>query len=644
MSSGQDLNPLNAPSAGELLGVDPGSVTNSARGSTLYRQRGGPRSAPPPKTRYDMLRTQLDIERESWRPHILDLKNNFLPYRTRYLDDGGDPNRGTKKMQYIIDNCPVLGIRTLAAGLMSSVTNPMRPWIRIKPKKLALLEQKGVPEWCEAVTNGVLKVFGESNYYDAMEPTYRELGTFGTCNIGGYEVPYDPRWGQQPLMNYVPRTWGEYWISQDSTYRVNVWMRVFKWTASQIVHRFVEDPYNINSPGWKNISPATRSLWLNRSDERRMEVFQVIEENRDRLPGSPFAKDKYWRSVFYERGGDPFQLLELSGYDIFPEHVARWDLNSDDAWGHSPAMDCLGDARSLQVQQRRKAQAIDKSLDPPLIGDANLKKTRVSMLPGDVTWLEGAAANSFGVKPLYEVKPDTSGALEDIKDMRGRIGGSLYTDVFQMLKSMGDELKSGITATEIQARVQERILEMGPVLTRLNNELYGKQIDQVLHIGMRRSRVAWQYMAAGKRLPKGVEMIFPPPPPAMRGEETDIEYISILAQAQRQDEINGIQKLITYVLSTAASKPDVLDKIDFDRSIDIVADRLSVPPEVVISTDQADQVRAIRAKQAAQDKAKAQALQTAQVGSQALANLGKTPLGQGTAADSLLGAQPQGNA
>jgi hypothetical protein len=646
VTAGPDLNPLNSPSAGELLGADwgPGAIPGTLMGGNVVsRTQGGPRAKIPLKTRYDMLRTQMDAERESWRAHILDLKNNFLPYRTRWLDDGGNPNLGNKKTQYIVDNTPPLALRTLASGLMSSVTNPARPWIRIKPHDDQLLEAEGVPEWCEAVTNGVLGIFRRSNYYDTMEPLYREIGGFGTCAQDGVEIPWDPKFPDRPVMRYVAYTWGEYWISQDSSGVVNRFMRSFKWTAKQIVDRFVDDPLDQNDPKWRNIAPATRALWMNRTDERRMEVMQVVEENDEHIPGSPLAKDFKYRSVFYERGGNPNQILEISGRRFMP-HIARWDLNTDDSWGHSPAMDCLGDAKSLQVQHKRKAQAIDKLVDPPLIGDSNLKKTRVSMLPGDVTWLEGATANSFGMKPLYEVKPELSPMLEDIKDMRQRIQASMYTDVFQMLKTMGEELKSGITATEIQARVQERILEMGPVLTRLNNELYTKQIEQALEVGVRRSRLAWQYMNSGRPVPPGVEMIFPPPPRALRGKELKIEYISILAQAQRMDEINSIQKLITYVLGTVAVKPDVLDKINFDRTVDLLADRMAVPPEVIVRTEIAEKFRKARADQAAQEKKQAAQQAAVQTGAQAIKNLGAAPLGSGNALEHLVGATPAGNA
>jgi uncharacterized protein with von Willebrand factor type A (vWA) domain len=161
---------------------------------------------------------------------------------------------------------------------------------------------------------------------------------------------------------------------------------------------------------------------------------------------------------------------------------------------------------------------------------------------------------------------------------------------------------------------------------------------------MRRSRLAWQYMARGLPVPDGVECIFPLPPQAMRGQELRTDYISILSQAQRMDEINGIQKLVQMALSVAPSKPDVLDKISFDEAIDIIGDRLSVPAQVIVSTQVAEKFRQARAQQAAKDKQLQQQQQTAQVGAQALKNLGSAPLGAGNALEHLMGVQPQGNA
>lgn len=645
-ASGADLNPLNSPSEGELLGADlgPNSMPGKGKKVTALRKKDGTRIQFPAKTRYMILKGQLDTDRQSWRAHWVQLKRNFLPYRTRWIDDSGEVNKGLRKDQYIIDNTPPLAIRTCSAGLMSGVTNPSRPWIRIKPSDRALYAMPGVAEWCEALTFAVLKQLERSNFYQAMEPEYREITTFGTMAIGCYEVERDPRFPERPVVNFVPYTTGEYWIAQNSEGRVDVFMRQFKWTASQIVKRFVSDPEDPNCPDWANISRQVIALWRNRTSQQRVVLYQVIEPNTDYLPGALGAQGFPTRSVFFEEGGETEKLLEVSGYRSMPVHVVRWDLNSDDCYGHSPAMECLGDAKSLQKQQLRKAQAIDKQVDPPLLGDSNLKKTRVSQLPGEVTWLEGAAVNSYGMKPLYEVKPDMSGLLEDVQEIQNRIKAACYADVFQMLKSMGDQLKSGITATEISARQQERLLELGPLLNRMNSEGFNPIVDQQIEIIFRRSKLAWQHMKRYGSIPAGMEMIVPPPPAALTKVRLEVEYVSILSQAMRMSEIQSMQQLTTYVLSMAQTVPEVLDKINFDNGIDIIADRMNVPPEFIVSTEQANKVRDIRAKQKAQQAAQERAQAAIQVGAQAVKNLGQAPLGGSNALEQLMTGQMAGNA
>lgn len=649
MTSGADLNPLNAPSQGEFLGADygpgaiPGTLMTKRKAAATRKDRGG-QTQYPPKTRYMILRGQLDTDRQSWINHWLQLKRNFLPYRTRWLDDGGEVNKGNRKDQYIIDNTPPLAVRTCSSGLMSGVTNPSRPWIRIKPADKDLYSQPGVAVWCEKLTFAVLKMLERSNFYQAIEPEYREIATFGTMALGCYELPYDYRFPEQPIVNFVAYTIGEYWIGQNAQSRVDVFMRQFRWTAKQIVDKFVDNPEDPNDPKWANISPQTRALWRNRSSEQRITLYQVIEPNKDWIPGRLGAEGMPVRSVFFEEGGDPNTLLEVKGYRKMPVHVVRWDLNSDDAWGHSPAMECLGDAMALQTQEKRKAQAIDKLVDPPLIGDANLKKTRVSMLPGDTTWLEGAAVNSYGVKPLYEVKPQTQELSDDIKTIQRRVEAACYADVFQMLKSMGDQLKSGITATEISARQQERLLELGPLLNRMNSEGFNPIIDQQIEIVFRRSRLAWQHMQAYGFVPPNMEMLVPPPPKALAKVRLEVEYVSILAQAMRMSEIQSIQQITTFALSMAQTVPDILDKFDFDAGIDIVADRLNVPPEFIVPTEQANKVRAIRAKNAQEQQQREAAQNALQVGAQAVKNLGNAPMGGSNALDQLMNGPAGGNA
>ena len=51
--------------------------------------------------------------------------------------------------------------------------------------------------------------------------------------------------------------------------------------------------------------------------------------------------------------------------------VPRWDVTGDDSYGTwSPGLIALGDVKQLQLMQRRKAQAIEKAINPPLVGPA----------------------------------------------------------------------------------------------------------------------------------------------------------------------------------------------------------------------------------------------------------------------------------
>ena len=144
------------------------------------------------------------------------------------------------------------------------------------------------------------------------------------------------------------------------------------------------------------------------------------------------------------------KILRVAGFRDFPVFCARWYTNSEDAWGRGWAMDALGDARALQLQQKRKAQAIDKLVDPPMVADANMRNQRTSMLSGDVTFI-APESGSVGFKPAYEVKPEVQALLEDIKETQERIKSLGYADIFAMFI---DAEKTGqpITAAEVNAK------------------------------------------------------------------------------------------------------------------------------------------------------------------------------------------------
>jgi hypothetical protein len=157
---------------------------------------------------------------------------------------------------------------------------------------------------------------------------------------------------------------------------------------------------------------------------------------------------------------------------------------------------------------------------------------------------------------------------------------------------LANDTRSGITATEVAERHEEKLLMLGPVLERLQNELLSPLID-----------VAFDYANRANILPE--------PPPELQGADLKVEFISVLAQAQRAVAAQGVDRLLATVGQLAALKPEVLDKIDFDQAIDDYGDMYGVNPKIVVPDDQ---VAALRQERAAA----AQAAQTAAAMPQAI--------------------------
>ena len=604
---------LNNPDEGLVGGQ---SVRNEARAKKRRRpfESGGTDEAL--KVRLERRKMMLNIDRMTWWPNWVDLGMHFRPYRGRFLvNDASDTNRGWRRNWQIVDSTPLQSINTCAAGLLAGTASPSRPWFSYELDNEDLMEAKGVKEWLAAVTKINRDILSRSNYYNALFESLGEYPVFGIMALGReWSLPTSK--DEPDLPHFQSYTCGSYYIANDKHRRVNTWFRDFRWTVQQIVDKFKLGPLDKES-SWANISLRTRGLWESGLKDTWIDLVHAVEENIDRIPGALGPEGMRFRSVYYERGGEPDRilkdsaqkseaqtaedkkLLRVGGFRDFPVWCARWYTNSEDAWGRGPAMDALGDARALQLQQQRKAQAIDKLVDPPMVADARLRNQRTSMLAGDVTFV-APESGSIGFKPAYEVKPDANLLLADIKETQERIKAVTYADIFAMFI---DAEKTGqpITAAEVNAKQQEKLLMLGPVLEQMNYDHYNPLHEWLFAECMRHG-------------------LYPPPPPAMKHASLRIRYISILAQAINQISASAIKDFTGYVgeiaqMSQSAAQNPTMDKVDFDKMIEEYGKATGIPPAIIRSDADVGQLRDQRAKaqQAQQQQeamqAQAQAMQ-----------------------------------
>ena len=515
-------------------------------------------------TRWGHLRS----ERATWWSHWQEVTTYLLPRNGRYFEQ--DRNKGHRRHNSIYDNTGTRALRTLGAGMMAGATSPARPWFRLGTADPELNRYTPVKLWLNDVTERMQLVFQKSNTYRTLHSIYEELGAFGTA--GSIILP-DPK----TAIHHYPVTIGEYAIATDYQGRVNTLYREFQKTVGEMVREF----------GYNKCSTSVKNLYDRGSLDQWITIIHAIEPRDDRE--RDFKKkdnmNMAYKSCYFEIGGDGEDVLRESGYKEFPAVIPRWGIAGGDIYGNSPGMEALGDIKQLQHEQLRKAQGIDYQTKPPLQVPSYMKNRDVDSLPGGVTFIDGQQGK---IETAFNVNLNLNHLLADIQDVRQRINGSFYADLFLMLANATD---TRMTATEVAERHEEKLLMLGPVLERLHNELLDPLIDNTFN----------RMVEAG---------LVPPAPEEMQGMELNVEFVSMLAQAQRAIGTNSVDRYVNSMGMIAQMKPDVLDKFDSDAWADGYADMLGVDPKLIVGGERVARIRQDRAAQQ-QAMAKAEAEQRA---------------------------------
>lgn len=531
------------------------------------------------QSRWDALKE----ERSSWMSHWKDISEVLLPRAGRFLPT--ENNRGGKAaFRKILDSTGTRALRTLSGGMMSGMTSPARPWFRLTTFNPELDESYEVKVWMSQVTSLMQMVFYKSNTYRALQMAYEELGAFGTSATLIYD-DFDR------VIHCHPLTIGEFAIATDSRGRVNTVYREFRMTVAMLVQEF----------GLENVSRTVKDLYERGQMDEWVEVINAIEPRTERDPRKTDAKNMPYLSVYFEKSGDKGKVLRETGFTEFPAMCARWSVTGGDIYGTSPGMEALGDLCQLQQMQFRKSQAIDYKVHPPVLIPSEMKNMGTQFLPGGVIPYSNAQ-QAQQIRSAYMVDLDLNSLLVDIQDVRQRINEAFYRDIFMLMVNSTDKT---MTATEVTERHEEKMLLMGPVLERLNAEMLDPLINIVFN--------------------KLVQAdLLPPLPEDLQGQQLNVEFISILAQAQKAISTNSVDRMFSVLGNLAGMKPDIVDNVDLDFWPQWYADALGVDPRFIVSGKKVAVIREQRARAEQQ----AAAMEQLQGATQAAKNMGMSMQGQ----------------
>ena len=499
-------------------------------------------------------------EAQSWLPAWKDLSAYIRPTRG-FFDE--QPNKGkTIDSKTIIDGTPARAARTLASGMTSGLTSPSRPWFKLGLTDQELMQYGPVKLWLDLCQQKIMSIYSKSNIYGVLHSIYEEVGPFGTAAAIILDDSYDVIRGR----NF---TIGEYYLGSGANGRINSFGRTYWMTTGQMVQEF----------GFDKCPDTIQREYKDHKVDAWHKICHLIEPNDDRIDGKIDFNNMPYRSVYWMEGDTKDQFLKRAGFEDFPILAPRWDLTTTaDIYGKSPGWDAIGDVKMLQRMQKDKLVGLDKMVDPPLQTDASVEG-EVNSLPGGVTRTSSQNQNG-GVRAAYNVNIDFQNLGLSIREAQIAIDQTFYKDLFMMIAQSD---RRQMTAREVVERHEEKLLALGPVLERLESELLDPLIDRTFNIVMRSGLV-------------------PPPPQELQGMDIKVDYISMLAQAQKMVGTTAIEQTIGFIGNLAGANPDVLDNVDFDEVASEYADMMGVPARIMRTKEDVQAIRQEKIKAAEEAK------------------------------------------
>lgn len=555
------------------------------------------------RAEYVRRKQEMWNERSSHEQKWRDIARYVMPHRERFLST--DTNRGQRRDQNIINNAPWRASDINAAGMNSGITSPTRPWHRSQPKDKELRDVDAITTWCGEFDDDVRAVLAGSNIYLKFHEMYLDLGGFGQSPLFIEEDAKEVIKG-----TVVPI--GSYALASNARGEVDTLFRIIGMTVRQCVQEF----------GLKKCSRRIQQLWRNRRREDLIEVLHVVEPNEDYTDGELGPGGMKYRSCWLDFGGNEDDgFLREHGYHEKPFVAPRWATTGTDTYASGyPGEMALGDCKTLQQVERRGLQVLDKISDPPMVGPSSMRDEPVDLMPGGINY-EDPAAPGRGFRPALELSPQALPAVDGAAArVEMRINKTWKVDLWLMIAS-NDAMDGTMTATEVIERKTEKMLQLGPMLERFFHECLRPFFERVFGIMFRLGMVREA-------------------PPELQGHELDLEFTSILAQAQKMVDIQGIRELASFGGQLARAVPDTMDNLDVDKIMRTYGERLGTAPHLIRG---ADEVAALRQKRAQQQAAQAQQ-QQAMAAAEGAKTLSQTDTGGDNALTRMMQAQGLGGA
>ena len=489
---------------------------------------------------------RLETDRANFDEQFQDCADYAMPQNSQIISERSS---GEVSMDLFDTTAEESNIQ-LASGLYSFMfpTETRAFVLEVDDEELA--ENDDAKQWLDATTKTIHKYLINSTFREAFFEYLKSLGCFGTGCL------YEEK-GKKTTIVFINYFMRDIYVIRNSDGEVDTVYRRFRFSARQAVQEF----------GLENLGDKIQTAYNDLSNrDKKFKFIHVVEPREDRDPDADDPLNMPWSSLYISRDESEFVNNAESGYEEFPYQVSVFDKDSLEDYGRSPTMKKLPDIRMANELKRIRIKGWDKMVDPTMLVKDDGSVWPLTTKPGGVVFYRDE-------KPeWWEFKGNLTEINNAVSETQQEIQKGYFVDMFDPLID-----KQNMTATEVQARVEQKLRFLTPIIGRLQSGLFNPMIQRVIGI-----------LSRQKKLP---EM-----PSELSEKDFSIMYLGRLALALRTIETEGLTKtLIEWAPLADMNILEWLDHINIPVAFRDSARNNGVPATWLRSLDEVKRIQDDRA-------------------------------------------------
>lgn len=489
---------------------------------------------------------QLQGDRHNFENMWQLLSDYFEPHSENITSSGTQANN-SKRIK-VFDSTGALAAAYLTAEIHSGMTNPAIDWLALKATS-NMKDDENLAELFYQFEQSLLNTFNSSNSSFQLQ----NHQFISSCVVYGTGCMYvDDALDKGVKFTCIPIN--EIFIAEDQYGAIDVVMRKYTQSLRQLVQAHGEDKL-----------PNTLKQQYQKNPNTKVQVLHVAIPKEDEPDISvPSGQTYVCLTILPEHG----QLIKTSFYYENPYTVARFSKISGEAYGRSPAWQCMPTNKGLQTMTSSVLKASQFATQPVLLTSDDgvmmpLKATPGAIMPG--------ALDSNG---QARVQPLNMGSRLDIGIAILDRSSKAIRDAFFVDQLVFRDTGT-MTATEVVQRQQEALKLILPYIGRLQTEYLLPVIHRSLSIKIRNNE-----FGDAKDLPK--EFI---------NSGYDVVFCGTLATLQRSVSLGKFNQFAQYLATFAQVSPESLVNVDFDTALRHIAAETGVWADSIHTQEEVLQIK-----------------------------------------------------